>query len=107
MQEPLLRKLFLAFIQVHILHHASCEAIYGSWMIDELNRHGYEMTAGTMYPIFHGLEKDGLLVSEKVQVNGKVRKYYTATEKGKMVLEEANKKASEFSELKLNNDKNK
>ena len=96
MQEPVLRKLFLAFIQVHILHHAKKEPIYGSWMIDELKRHGYEISAGTLYPIFHNLEKDGLLTSENVTVQGKFRKYYSITEKGTAVLQEANRKISEL-----------
>lgn len=96
MQEPILRKLFLAFIQVHILHHAKKEPIYGSWMIEELKRHGYEISAGTLYPIFHNLEKDGLLVSENRAVNGKIRKYYSITEKGIAVLREANRKIAEL-----------
>ena len=96
MQEPILRKLFLAFIQVHILHHAKKEPIYGAWMIEELKRHGYEISAGTLYPIFHNLEKDGLLVSENRTVNGKIRKYYSITEKGVAVLGEANKKIGEL-----------
>ena len=96
MQEPVLRKLFLAFIQVHILHHAKKEPIYGSWMIEELKRHGYEISAGTLYPIFHNLEKDGLLLSENQTVNGKIRKYYSITEKGMIVLQEANKKIEEL-----------
>ena len=96
MQEPVIRKLFLAFIQVHILHHAKKEPIYGSWMIGELKRHGYEISAGTLYPIFHNLERDGLLSSENRPVNGKVRKYYTITEKGAAVLEEAAGKIREL-----------
>lgn len=96
MQEPVLRKLFLAFIQVHILHHAKKEPIYGSWMIEELKRHGYEISAGTLYPIFHNLEKDGLLQSENQTVNGKIRKYYSITEKGINVLKEANEKIAEL-----------
>ena len=96
MQEPVLRKLFLAFIQVHILHHAKKEPIYGSWMIEELKRHGYEISAGTLYPIFHNLEKDGLLQSENVTVNGKIRKYYSITEKGISVLGEVSKKIAEL-----------
>ena len=96
MQEPVLRKLFLAFIQVHILHHAKKEPIYGSWMIEELKRHGQEISAGTLYPIFHNLEKDGLLLSENQTVNGKIRKYYSITEKGLTVLREANKKIGEL-----------
>lgn len=96
MQEPILRKLFLAFIQVHILHHAKKEPIYGSWMIDELHRHGYEISAGTLYPIFHNLEKDGLLAMESTVVGGKVRKYYSITAKGVSVLEQARRKISEL-----------
>ena len=96
MQEPVLRKLFLAFIQVHILYHAKKEPIYGSWMIEELKRHGYEISAGTLYPIFHNLEKEGLWSSDNVQVNGKIRKYYSITGKGITILREANKKISEL-----------
>ncbi len=96
MQEPILRKLFLAFIHVHILHHASKEAVYGSWMIHELSHHGYELSAGTLYPIFHSMEKDGLLTVEKRVVSGKVRKYYTATDRGVHALKEAKIKISEL-----------
>ncbi len=96
MQEPVLRKLFLAFIQVHILHHAKKEPIYGTWMIDELKKHGYEISAGTIYPIFHNLEKDGLLSKESIVVEGKIRKYYIITEKGCDVLKLAEHKIKEL-----------
>ena len=96
MQEPVLRKLFLAFIQVHILHHAKKEPIYGTWMMEELKRHGYEISAGTLYPIFHNLEKDDLLEVESRIVNGKVRKYYTITQKGILILRQAEGKIAEL-----------
>ncbi len=44
MQEKILRKLFLGFIQIHILHHGKKEPFYGSWMIEELVGHGYDMS---------------------------------------------------------------
>ncbi len=97
MQEKILRKLFLAFIHVHILRHATKEPIYGTWMIEELKRHGYDISAGTLYPIFHDLEKGGLIVSEQKNVNGKIRKYYTGTPKGEEVLKLANEKVKELS----------
>ncbi len=97
MQEKVLRKLFLAFIHVHILRHAKEEPIYGTWMIEELKRHGYEISAGTLYPIFHDLEKSGLLVSEQKNVGGKIRKYYSATDKGIEVLRLSNEKIKELS----------
>ncbi len=96
MQEPLLRKLFLAFIEVHILHHAKEEPIFGSWMKAELESHGYEISAGTLYPIFHNMEKNGYLLSKNITVKGKVRKYYTTTPKGEEVLQAAYGKINEL-----------
>ncbi|WP_428912467.1 PadR family transcriptional regulator [Niallia sp. Krafla_26] len=101
MEDKVLRKLFLGFIQIHILHHAKENPIFGAWMLDELKEHGYDMSAGTLYPILHHMEEDGLLVRENRNVDGKIRKYYTTTDKGSMVLAEARKKAYElFREIK-------
>lgn len=101
MEDKLLRKLFLGFIQIHILHHAMEHPIFGAWMLDELREHGYTISPGTLYPILHSMEKDGLLSMEERNVGGKIRKYYTATEKGQEVLGEAREKAYElFKEIK-------
>jgi PadR family transcriptional regulator PadR len=101
MENKILRKLFLGFIQIHILHHAKEEPIYGSWMLEELKSHGYQMSAGTLYPILHNMEGSGLLLKEEKIVEGKIRKYYRTTEKGDMVLAEAKNKAYElFKEIK-------
>ncbi|WP_077324708.1 PadR family transcriptional regulator [Virgibacillus siamensis] len=101
MEDRILRKLFLGFIQIHILHHAMEHPIYGVWMLDELKEHGYEMSAGTLYPILHNMESDGLLLKEERNVDGKVRKYYSATDKGEIILEQARDKAFElFKEIK-------
>lgn len=91
-QETILRKLFLGFIQIHILHHAKKEPFFGSWMIQELQHHGYDMSAGTLYPILHNLNKAGLLAVESKTVEGKVRKYYSITPLGEDILAEAKKK---------------
>ena len=96
MEKKIIRKLLLGFISIHILHHAQDEPVYGSWMIEELKRHGYAMSAGTLYPILHGMLKDGLLLCENRNVEGKVRKYYTITETGAAVLQEARSKAYEL-----------
>lgn len=81
MQDPILRKLFLGFIQIHILQHAQKEPFYGSWMIEELQHHGYEISAGTLYPILHKLEKAELVTVEEKLESGKIRKYYSITSK--------------------------
>jgi DNA-binding PadR family transcriptional regulator len=92
----MIRDFFLGFIKLHILHHAAREPIYGLDFIRELEHHGYQISPGTLYPIFHKLEKQGYLVSEKQVVAGKVRKYYTATPQGKGALREAYAKAREL-----------
>ena len=90
------RDFFLGFIRLHILYHASQEVIFGLDMIRELARHGYELSPGTLYPILHGLEKDGFLRSEKQIVAGKIRKNYYITDEGKKALAEAILKVREL-----------
>lgn len=96
MQDPI-RKIFLAFIEIHILHHAKKDKIYGSWMIEELKHHGYDISAGTLYPIFHKMEKTGLIKSKKQIHDGKIRKYYTITIAGENTLNKALIKIKELS----------
>ncbi|HYE09242.1 MAG TPA: PadR family transcriptional regulator [Patescibacteria group bacterium] len=103
MQDKILRKFLLGFIQIHILHHAKKEPFYGVWMMDELREHGYDMSPGTLYPLLHSMESSGLIDKEDRNVEGKIRKYYKITELGRDVLEEAQKKAYElFKEIKVN-----
>lgn len=101
LEDKVLRKLFLGFIHIHILHHAKEHPIYGVWMVDELKEHGYNISSGTLYPILHSMESDGLLIREDRKVEGKIRKYYSITNKGSEILVEAQKKAYElFKEIK-------
>ncbi|AXI01298.1 PadR family transcriptional regulator [Sporosarcina sp. PTS2304] len=101
MEDKVLRKLFLGFIHIHILHHATKHPIYGVWMVEELKEHGYEISPGTLYPILHSMESDGLLSKEDSKKDGKIRKYYTTTERGEKILREARIKAYElFKEIK-------
>lgn len=90
------RNFFLGFIRLHILFHACQEPIFGLDMIRELARHGYSLSPGTLYPILHALERDGFLRAEKQIIQGKVRKYYLATEAGQQALSEAMKRVREL-----------
>ncbi|MCK4331637.1 MAG: helix-turn-helix transcriptional regulator [Dehalococcoidia bacterium] len=90
------REFFLGFIKIHILYHASKEPIFGVEIAEELARHGYDISPGTLYPTLHRLEKEGYLKSSSRVVGGKVRKYYQATAKGKRVLETSSKRIREL-----------
>ena len=94
----MMRNIFLGFIRIHILHHASEGEIFGVELMDELRRHGYLISSGTLYPILHSLEEDGYLTRRDEVVSGKVRKYYRITEKGINALEDAKKKIQELTE---------
>jgi len=90
------REFFLGFIKIHILYHAAQEPIFGVEIAEELARHGYSVSPGTLYPVLHRLEKEGYLESNSKVVNGRVRKYYQATAEGKLVLEQSKKKIREL-----------
>jgi DNA-binding PadR family transcriptional regulator len=92
----LYRDLFLGFVKLHILYHAGREPVYGLWLIEELARHGYELSAGTLYPMLHGLQEEGLLACEKRVVEGKMRKYYRLTDAGERALDQGREKAIEL-----------
>ena len=84
----MLRDFFLGFVKIHVLHHAAQGPVYGLAMLEELRRHGYELSPGTLYPLLHDLEAKGYLVRQERVVGGKVRKYYAASEAGQTALEE-------------------
>ncbi len=90
------RDLYAGFIRLHILHHAAKEPIYGLWMIEELRRHGYDISPGTMYPILHGLERKGYLVSTMDDEGGRRRKLYRITDEGAEALKDAQARVREL-----------
>lgn len=92
----MIRDFLLGFIKIHILHHAAHEPVYGLALIQELQRHGYDLSPGTIYPILHQLEDQGYLVSEEQTVRGKVRKYYSITAHGNTTLIELRHKIQEL-----------
>lgn len=80
-------ELWRGLIQLHVLHHASEEDVYGLGLIEELRRHGYSIGPGTLYPLLHRLAERGYL-RERARERGRQRRYY-ATAKGRRALAEA------------------
>jgi PadR family transcriptional regulator, regulatory protein PadR len=94
--DPITRHFFHGFIRLHILYHAAKEPIYGAEITEELVRHGYRLSQGTLYPTLHMLEERGYLKSRAEVVAGKQRKYYQATDSGRKVLADARSKLLEL-----------
>jgi PadR family transcriptional regulator len=90
------RNLYTGLVRLHILHHAAEKPIFGQWMIDELGRHGYRLSAGTLYPILHGMERQGYLRSQRAQQNGRTRRVYRLTASGRKALVTARARVREL-----------
>lgn len=92
----MIRDFFLGFIRIHVLHHAAAGPVYGLWLIEELGRHGYALSPGTLYPILRDLATGGYLRLERRVVDGRVRKYYRITTEGRRALGAARIQAAEL-----------
>jgi DNA-binding PadR family transcriptional regulator len=94
------RDLYSGLIRLHVLHHATEEPIFGLGMIEELNRHGYRISPGALYPLLHGLEQKGYLRSREERNGKSLRRVYCATPRGRKALEAAKRQLRElFHEL--------
>lgn len=65
--------------------------MYGYQMIAALKERSnnvFELKAGTLYPLLHGMEEKGYLTSYEQEGGGKIRKYYQLTRNGRRVLKE-------------------
>jgi PadR family transcriptional regulator PadR len=94
--KQLAHEVFLAFWKLHILHHAGEGPLYGQWMLEELRRHGYEVSPGTLYPILKRMERLGWLRGESAGNGPKARRDYRLTPAGRRVLALARKQLAEL-----------
>src|ERR1051325_1215056 len=65
MTDPVVREFLLGFWKIHILHHAEEQGVYGQWMLEELQRHGYRLSPGTLYPMLARMARHGWLRATK------------------------------------------
>ena len=94
------KDLYSGLIRLHILHHAVHEPVHGLGLIEELGRHGYRISAGTLYPMLHRMEEKGYLKSSETSEGKSRRRVYRATSAGRKALAAAKEKVRElFGEL--------
>ena len=94
------RDLYSGLIRLHILHRAVKAPIFGLGMQEELARHGYRISPGTLYPLLQGLERKGYLRSWEERNGRSRRRVFRATPKGNQALRAARKKIRElFTEI--------
>ncbi|ANF22767.1 PadR family transcriptional regulator [Thermococcus piezophilus] len=84
------------FLTLHVLHHAGREPITGTFMMEELKRHDYHVSPGTIYPLLHSMEKSGLLKSRWEIREGRRVRIYEITDPGRKALEEGKARVREL-----------
>ena len=89
-------ELLKGLIRLHVLHHAAEGEFYGQWMIDELARHGYKLSPGTLYPMLHVMERGGYLKSRKERSGRTFRRVYKSTALGRAAHKVATVKVREL-----------
>ena len=70
----------------HIQHHAAEQGVYGHWMLEELRRHGYRLSPGTLYPVLARMARLGWLKASRTR-NARDARVYRITRAGADVLE--------------------
>lgn len=88
-----------------ILQLLSEKEMYGYEMIETLRQRSnqiFELKAGTLYPLLHGLESQGFLDSYEKEFQGKMRKYYQITREGKTYLKKRVEEWNAYSEAVSN-----
>jgi DNA-binding PadR family transcriptional regulator len=84
-----------------VLHHAVHDPpVFGLGMIEELARHGYRISPGSLYPMLHAMERKGYLSSTEKRNGRSLRREYRATPMGRKALAAVKDKVRElFQEL--------
>ena len=83
------QKKSLAHTSLLVLSLLSDQDLYGYQMITDLERrsdHTFQMKEGTLYPVLKKLETGGYVTAYEAEVNGRTRKYYHLTQKGRNQL---------------------
>jgi DNA-binding PadR family transcriptional regulator len=84
----LVREFRRGAVALHVLHHASADEVHGAWLSEELARHGYRISPGTLYPLLHRMAAAGLIDGRDEVVAGRVLRRYRATKRGDKALAE-------------------
>jgi DNA-binding PadR family transcriptional regulator len=76
-------------LEVLLLAVVSASPLHGYGVVEELRQRSggqFELPEGTVYPALHRLERDGLLRSTWTVVDGRRRRQYSLTARGRRAL---------------------
>jgi len=76
------------FLDILILRLIQAEPMWGYKILKKTRRlFGIKLRHGALYPLLNTLEAEGYARSEKITKEGRVRKVYQITSKGKQLLD--------------------
>ena len=84
------------FVNGFLTQDTSEGPVFGLGMIEELSRHGYLMSPGSLYPMLHRMEKLGYLEASEIRNGKSLRMAYQATPHGRRALAAAKAKIREL-----------
>ena len=82
------REFARGFVKLYALWRASQGETFGMQIMAEMRDLGFKVSPGTLYPILHSLLEERDVTQTNRLVNGKIRKCYRATTKGRKEAEE-------------------
>jgi DNA-binding PadR family transcriptional regulator len=82
------RDFMRGFVKLYTLWRASKGEVYGLEIIEEMRDLGFKLSPGTLYPTLHALLEEKDVTVQNQTVNGKLRKVYRATRKGRKEADE-------------------
>jgi DNA-binding PadR family transcriptional regulator len=86
------REFARGFVKLYALWRASQGETFGIQIIEEMRDLGFKVSPGTLYPVLHTLLEERDVTQTNRLVNGKIRKCYRATTKGRKEAEEVIKR---------------
>lgn len=82
------RDFLRGFVKMYVLWRASNSEVYGLEVVGEMKALGFALSPGTLYPSLHALLRERDVTVRERLVNGKIRKCYRITAKGRRELNE-------------------
>ncbi len=82
------RDFMRGFVKLYTLWRASRGDVYGLQIMEEMRALGFNLSPGTLYPALHALLQERDVKVTERKVNGKIRRCYRATAKGRTELKQ-------------------
>jgi PadR family transcriptional regulator PadR len=91
LKKQIVQRITRNFLDILVLRLIQTEPLWGYQIIKKTERlFGVKLRHGALYPLLNSLESEGYTRSKKITKEGRVRKVYQITLKGKQLLEAYN-----------------